>query len=98
MEIEKTLNGTELTLKIIGRLDTVTAPELEACLKESLDGVANLVMDFAALDYISSAGLRVILQAQKTMNKQGDMIVKNVNETINEVFEMTGFVDILNIE
>ena len=91
MEIEKALNGTELTLKIIGRLDTVTAPELEACLKESLDGIANLVMDFAALDYISSAGLRVILQAQKTMNKQGDML-------INEVFEMTGFVDILNIE
>ena len=98
MEIEKALNGTELTLKIMGRLDTVTAPELEACLKESLDGVANLVMDFAALDYISSAGLRVILQAQKTMNKQGDMLIKNVNETINEVFEMTGFVDILNIE
>ncbi len=98
MEIEKTLNGSELTLKVIGRLDTVTAPELETCLKESLDGVANLVMDFAALDYISSAGLRVVLQAQKTMNKQGDMIVKNVNETINEVFEMTGFVDILNIE
>ena len=98
MEIEKALNGTELTLKIIGRLDTVTAPELEACLTESLDGVANLIMDFAALDYISSAGLRVVLQAQKTMNKQGDMIVKNVNETINEVFEMTGFVDILNIE
>ena len=98
MEIEKALNGTELTLKVIGRLDTVTAPELEACLKESLDGVANLIMDFAALDYISSAGLRVVLQAQKTMNKQGDMIVKNVNETINEVFEMTGFVDILNIE
>ena len=65
MEIEKALNGTELTLKIIGRLDTVTAPELEACLKESLDGVANLVMDFAALDYISSAGLRVILQADR---------------------------------
>lgn len=98
MEIEKTLNGTELTLQIMGRLDTVTAPELEACLKESLGGVANLIMDFAALDYISSAGLRVILQAQKTMNKQGDMLIKNVNETINEVFEMTGFVDILNIE
>ena len=84
MEIAKTLNGTELTLKIIGRLDTVTAPQMETCLNESLSGITNLVLDFAALDYISSAGLRVILQAQKTMNKQGEMLIKNVNETITK--------------
>ena len=98
MTIEKNLNGTELMVKVTGRLDTTTAPELEASLNESYNGVTKLVLDFASLEYLSSAGLRVLLQAQKTMNKQGEMIIKNVNETINEIFEVTGFVDILTIE
>ena len=97
MTIEKNLNGTELTVTIAGRLDTTTAPQLEAELKQSYAGVAKLILDFAALEYLSSAGLRVLLQAQKTMNKQGEMIIKNVNETINDIFEVTGFIDILSI-
>lgn len=98
MTIEKTVNGTELAVVLSGRLDTTTAPQLEAELKESLNGVDKLVLDFAALEYLSSAGLRVLLAAQKTMNKQGSMVVKNVNETITEIFEVTGFCDILTIE
>ena len=98
MTIEKTKNGNELTVALTGRLDTTTAPQLEAELKESLSGVEKLVLDFAALEYLSSAGLRVLLAAQKTMNKQGEMIVKNVNETIAEIFEVTGLSDILTIE
>lgn len=98
MTIEKNLNGTELNVKVSGRLDTTTAPELEASLKESFEGLTKLVLDFSELEYLSSAGLRVLLQAQKTMNNQGEMILKNVNETINEIFEVTGFVDILTIE
>ena len=98
MTIEKNLNGTELTVTITGRLDTTTAPMLEAEFKQSISDVEKLVLDFAALDYLSSAGLRVLLAAQKVMNKQGEMIIKNVNETINEIFEVTGFVDILTIE
>ena len=78
MTIEKITNGTELTVKLAGRLDTTTAPELEAALKDSYAGVEKLVLDFAELEYLSSAGLRVLLQAQKTMNKQGEMIVKNI--------------------
>ena len=98
MTIEKNLNGTELTVTITGRLDTATAPQLEAEFKQSIGGVTKLVLDFAALEYLSSAGLRVLLAAQKVMNKQGEMIIKNVNETINEIFEVTGFIDILTIE
>ena len=98
MTIDKQINGSELTLSLTGRLDTTTAPELEAVIKENITGVTNLVMDFARLEYLSSAGLRVILSAQKTMNKQGEMVIRNVNETINEVFEITGFIDILTIE
>ena len=98
MTIDKQLNGSELTLALNGRLDTTTAPELENAIKENIAGVTNLVMDFAELEYLSSAGLRVILSAQKTMNKQGEMVIRNVNETINEVFEITGFIDILTIE
>ena len=98
MIIDKQLNGSELTLALNGRLDTTTAPELEAVIKENINGVTNLVMDFAGLEYLSSAGLRVILSAQKTMNKQGEMVIRNVNETIYEVFEITGFIDILTIE
>ena len=98
MTIEKNLNGTELSMNIVGRLDTTTAPQLDEEIKQNLGGVEKLVLDFAALDYISSAGLRVLLTAQKTMSKQGEMVIKNVNETINEIFEVTGFIDILTIE
>ena len=98
MTIEKNLNGTELTVAIVGRLDTTTAPQLEAEFKQSINGIEKLVLDFAALEYLSSAGLRVLLSAQKVMNKQGEMIIKNVNGTINEIFEVTGFIDILTIE
>ena len=98
MTIDKQINGSELTLSLTGRLDTTTAPDLEAVIKENITGVTNLVMDFAGLEYLSSAGLRVILSAQITMNKQGEMVIRNVNETINEVFEITGFIDILTIE
>lgn len=98
MTIEKTLNGIELTINLIGRLDTTTAPQLEAELKQNISGVEKLVLNFAALEYLSSAGLRVLLAAQKVMNKQGEMIIRNVNETIAEIFEVTGFSDILTIE
>ena len=98
MTIEKKLNGSELNIAITGRLDTTTAPQLEAELKESLGGIEKLVLDFSALEYLSSAGLRVLLSTQKLMNKQSEMIIKNVNETINEIFEVTGFIDILTIE
>ena len=98
MTIEKNLNAAELTVKVAGRLDTTTAPELEATLNESIAGIEKLVLDFAALDYLSSAGLRVLLAAQKVMNKQGEMVIKNINETISEIFEVTGFADILTIE
>ncbi|MEM0530734.1 MAG: STAS domain-containing protein [Candidatus Pararuminococcus gallinarum] len=94
-----TKNATDSTLRIAleGRLDTNTAPQLEAELKASLPGVTELELDFSGLEYISSAGLRVLLSAQKTMNKQGKMTIHHVNETIMEVFEITGFVDILTI-
>lgn len=98
MTIEKNFNAAELTITLAGRLDTTTAPQLEAELKECLSGVERLVLDFAALDYLSSAGLRVLLAAQKQMNKQGSMVVRNVNETIAEIFDVTGFSDILTIE
>ena len=98
MTIEKNLNGTELTVAVVGRFDTGTAPDVEEVLKESFEGITKLILDFEGLEYLSSAGLRVILQAQKTMNKQGEMVVRNVNETVTEIFEVTGFYDILNIE
>ncbi|MBR4026741.1 MAG: STAS domain-containing protein [Lachnospiraceae bacterium] len=98
MTIEKNINGTELVITLTGRLDTITAPKLEAEVKSVINGIEKLIFDFTELEYISSAGLRVLLGAQKIMNKQGDMVVKNVNETINEVFEITGFCDILTIE
>ena len=98
MTIEKNLNGTELTLTIAGRLDTTTAPQLEAEFKQNIGGVEKLILDFAALEYLSSAGLRVLLAAQKVMNKQGEMVVRNINETISEIFEVTGFSDVLTIE
>ncbi len=98
MTINTNINSGILTVSVVGRLDTTTAPQLEETLKNQLDGVSELVLDFAELDYISSAGLRVILGAQKVMNKQGKMVVRNVNETISEIFDVTGFTDILTIE
>ena len=98
MNIEKITNDKELIIKVEGRLDTVTAPELEKEVKDSVQGVEVLVFDLAGLDYISSAGLRVVLSAQKIMNAQGKMIVKNVNEAVMEIFEITGFTDVLTIE
>ena len=98
MNIAKTVEDTRLTLLLSGRLDTSTAPALEATLQESLPGVTELFFDFKELDYISSAGLRILLSAQKTMSKQGSMVIRNVSEDIYEVFDITGFTDILTIE
>lgn len=98
MTIQQIKNEKALTIALEGRLDTMTAPELEAALKTALEGVEELTFDFEKLDYISSAGLRVLLAAQKTMNRQGSMKVKNANEIILEIFEVTGFSDILTIE
>lgn len=98
MNIVKTESETALNIALEGRLDTTTAPQLEAEFKSSLNGVEELNLDFEKLEYLSSAGLRVILAAQKVMNKQGKMVLRHVNETIMEVFEVTGFVDILTIE
>ena len=98
MTITKTQNGEALTIALEGRLDTMTSPELEAELNKSLAGAETLVMDFSKLEYISSAGLRVLLSAHKVMSAKGGMKVTNVNEIVQEVFEVTGFADILNIE
>ena len=98
MTINKTLNGTELVLAPIGRLDSNTAPELEQMVQTSLDGVSALVFDFAELEYISSAGLRVLLSAQKVMNRKGTLVIRHVNEAIAEILDITGFSDVLNIE
>ena len=98
MTINKQKEGTSLTLALEGRLDTITAPELEAVLKEELEDVEALTFDFTALEYISSAGLRVLLSAQKQMNRQGTMKVTGVGEIIMEIFDVTGFTDILTIE
>jgi anti-sigma B factor antagonist len=87
-----------LTIELTGRLDTTTAPDLEKEVKGNIEGVESLVFDFNDLEYISSAGLRVLLSAQKIMNKQGEMVVKNVSDDLKEIFEITGFSDILNIE
>ena len=98
MNIEQTKNGSALTIAPEGYLDTATAPELKAVLDTALAGVTELTFDFEKLEYISSAGLRVLLSAQKTMNSQGSMRVIHVNETVMEIFEVTGFVDVLTIE
>ena len=97
LNITKTIENGAGKLVLEGRLDTVSAPELEQVIKETLPGLTELTLDFEKLDYISSAGLRVLLSAQKVMNKQGSMTVTNVNETILEIFEVTGFTDILTI-
>lgn len=98
MEIIKKQEGTALRLEIVGRLDTVTSPELEQALTASLDSVTELTLDFAQVAYVSSAGLRVLLSAQKLMNTQGSMKVCHVAPEVIEVFEITGFVDVLTIE
>ena len=98
MEIIKTKDGAKLTLAVEGRLDTTTAPQLEEVVKTELEGITELKFDLAKLEYISSAGLRVLLAAQKIMNKQGTMIINNANDEIMEGFEITGFADILTIE
>ena len=98
MDIKKTKNDTTLTLAIHGRIDTTTAPQLEAELRSDIDGVTELYLDFTGVEYISSAGLRVLLSAQKLMSRQGKMVLSHVNESVMEVFEVTGFSDILTIE
>ncbi len=97
MEIIKTLNDKQLTLKLVGELNTISAPDLEKVIKEDLDNITELVFDFSNLDYLSSAGLRVLLVAQKIMNKQGQMYLHHVNKDVLEIFEMTGFSNILDI-
>ena len=98
MTINKTVNGQALAIALEGRLDTTTAPELETSLKDSLEGIKDLTFDFEKLDYISSAGLRVLLSTQKIMSKQGTMKIINVSDVIMEIFDVTGFSDILTIE
>lgn len=98
LNIEKKSEGNNLSFALSGRLDTTTAPDLEKEVKDNIEGVEKLDFDFADLAYISSAGLRVLLSAQKIMNKQGEMVVKNCSEEIKGIFEVTGFSDILTIE
>ena len=97
LNIGKKVNGSEMILALDGRLDTTTAPDLERELWDNLDGISELVLDFENLEYISSAGLRVLLGAQKAMNKQGTMKIVHVSEIIQEIFDVTGFTDILTI-
>ena len=98
MDIQKHADGSKMEMKVSGRLDTNTAPQFEAELKNCLNGVTDLTIDFSGLDYISSAGLRVLLSAQKQMNAmKGKMVVTGANEIVKEIFEVTGFTDILNI-
>ena len=98
MTIQKTKDGETMTIALEGRLDTTTAPDLENDMMEDLDGITRLTFDFSKLEYISSAGLRVLLRAHKAMEKKGDMIVKGANEDIMDIFDVTGFVDIFHIE
>lgn len=98
MTITKNRTGSKLEIALEGRLDTTTAPQLEAEVKNELDGVEELALDFTELAYVSSAGLRVLLSAQKIMNRQGSMVIRNVNEDVMDVFDVTGFIDILTIE
>ena len=98
MTINKKSEGEKLTLTLSGRLDTNTSPALEAELKHSVDGVKELIFDFSDVEYISSAGLRILLAAQKVMNRQGSMKLTGVSADVMEVFEITGFSDILTID
>ena len=97
LNIEKQI-AEQTVLKLEGRLDTVSAPSLEAELKKDINGVQTLIFDFAKLEYLSSAGLRVLLASQKVMNRQGEMRIRNVNSTISDIFEITGFSEILTVE
>ena len=97
MNIITTKNDTMLTLALSGRLDTNTAPQLESAISENIAGVTELILDFGELEYISSAGLRVLLSAQKAMSKKGQLTIANVSAEIMEIFELTGFSDILTI-
>lgn len=97
MEILKTVENSVMKIALDGRLDTMTSPKLESELRDSLGDITELIFDFAKLAYISSAGLRVLLTAQKVMNKQGEMLIRNVNSEVKEVFDVTGFSDILKI-
>lgn len=98
MNIKKTRNDAELIIAVSGSLDSTTAPTLEKEVDNSLNGVASLIFDFKDLDYISSAGLRILIRCHKIMTKEGSMVVRNANEEIMDIFEVTGFVDVLNIE
>ena len=98
MQITKTVENDNLTLSLEGRLDTLTAPQLEAEVNGKLDGVKTLIFDFQNLAYVSSAGLRILFMAQKIMNKQGKMIVRNANDDIKDIFTVTGFSNILTLE
>ena len=98
LKISQNLNENELTISLTGRLDTTTAPQLESEMRRSLNSVSKLIFDLGELEYISSAGLRVLLSAQKVMNRQGEMVVCHCSEAIMEIFDVTGFVDILTIE
>lgn len=98
MKVNKSKNGNTLQVSVEGRVDTATAPRFDAEVKSALSGITELVIDFSKLDYISSAGLRVLLSLQRTMNSQGSMKIMGVNETVNEVLEITGFSEILTIE
>ncbi len=98
MIIEKQVTDSAMTIKVIGRLDSVTSPQLEEVTSKELEGITDLTFDFSELEYISSAGLRVILISQKTMNKQGKMRVTGINQEVRDIFEVTGFVDIIDVE
>lgn len=98
MTINKAITDSVVTLSLEGRLNTITSPELEATLQEVLPGTTSLVLDLKDLVYVSSAGLRVLLKAAKTMNKQGKMVLTGVCDAVMEVFEVTGFSDLLNFE
>ena len=97
MKLNKEMNGKELTIEIEGRVDTITSPELDQMINDSAKNAESLVLDFANVEYISSAGLRVLLKAHKAMSKKSGMTIKNAGEDIQEIFEITGFTDILNI-
>ena len=97
MEIKKEKNGTDLTLALAGRLDTTTAPELESVVDQDCTDIQKLMFDLQELEYISSAGLRVFIKAQKKMNEQGEMVICNVNDTVREIFDITGLLSIFTV-
>ena len=98
LKITKQANGSTLTVKVEGRVDSNTAVELDRALNGALDGITKLILDFERLEYISTAGLRALLIAQKTMNQQGTIVIRNVSAAVKEIFEVTGFTDMLTIE